>query len=620
MSGSSRGGSSAKSMLRSPFILIVGVVLTWFIAAFLVWPNLNVLIATFFPDGSFSGRAAEKLFSSQRAMKSLGNSFLLAVALSITVNVVGIFIVLVTHYFKIRGSRILFLGYASTFIYGGIVLAAGYKFIYGDKGIVTSLLLQVFPGMDAAWFSGFFAVLVVMTFATTTNHMLFVANALKGVDYQTIEAAKNLGASDWTILRRVVLPMLKPTLFAVTILSFLTGLGALSAPQVLGGRDFQTITPMILTFTNSPTSRDLAALLAVILGVATILMLAVMTRLEKGGTYFSVSKVSSALQKQQITNRAANAAVHVIAYVLFAVYSLPVLLIVLYSFADGAAIQTGQLSPGSLTLENYIRVLTQESGLRPFIISVIYSALAAVIAVGGLLFVARLLQKYRNWVSSLFEYLLHIPWILPSALLALGLIISYDHPNPLVGGAVLTGTTVILLIAFVTVKIPFTLRMLKASFASVNSSLEEAAAIMGAKTLYVFRRILLPLVLPAAAAIAALNFNSMLDDYDTAIFLAHPLVQPLGLVIKANTDGAEGVQGVANTFVYTVLLMVITGLTMYLVYGRTSRRGAGKSGGRGAGKSGGRKSGKGRRSSQARVTVTEAAPVPDAAPLPAGRP
>ena len=114
-----------------------------------------------------------------------------------------------------------------------------------------------------------------------------------------------------------------------------------------------------------------------------------------------------------------------------------------------------------------------------------------------------------------------------------------------------------------------------------------------------------------------MNFNTLLDDYDTAIFLAHPLVQPLGLVIKANTDGAEGVQGVANTFVYTVLLMVITGLTMYLVYGRTNRRGAGTSGGR---KSGGRKSGKGRRSSQARVTVAEAAPVPDAAPLPAGRP
>ncbi|CAN7582018.1 ABC transporter permease [Arthrobacter sp. LjRoot14] len=578
--------TSAGSMLRSPFIIIVGTVLTWFIAAFLVWPNANVLIETFFPEGNFSGRAAEKLFSSQRAMKSLGNSFLLAVALSITVNVVGIFIVLVTHYFRIRGARILFLGYATTFIYGGIVLAAGYKFIYGDKGIVTAFLLNIFPGMDPGWFSGFFAVLAVMTFATTTNHMLFVANALKGVDYQTIEAARNLGASTWTILRRIVLPMLKPTLFAVTILSFLTGLGALSAPQVLGGRDFQTITPMILTFMNSPTSRDLAALLAVILGAATILMLAVMSRLEKGGTYFSVSKVSSALQKQKISNPAANIAVHAAAYLLFAVYTLPVVLIVLFSFADGAAIQTGQLSPGSLTFDNYVRVLTQPSGLRPFVISVVYSALAAVIAVGGLLFVARILQKHKNWVTAMFEYLLHIPWILPSALLALGLIISYDHPSPLVGGAVLTGTTVILLIAFVTVKIPFTLRMLKASFASVNSSLEEAATIMGARTLYVFRRILLPLVLPAAAAIAALNFNSMLDDYDTAIFLAHPLVQPLGLVIKANTDGAEGVDGVSNTFVYTVLLMVITGLTMYLVYGRSGGR-SGKRRGSKGGKRGG---------------------------------
>lgn len=558
-------------MLRSPAVLIVGITVTWFIAAFLVWPNANVLIQTFFPDGNFSGRAVEKLLSSQRAMKSLGNSFLLAVALSITVNVVGIFIVLVTQYFKIRGSRILFLGYATTFIYSGIVLAAGYKFIYGDKGIVTAHLLSLFPEMDPGWFSGFFAVLVVMTFATTTNHLLFVSTALKGVDYQTIEAARNMGASTWTILRRVVLPMLKPTLFAVTVLSFLTGLGALSAPQVLGGRDFQTITPMILTFSSSPTSRDLAALLAVILGVATMLMLAGMTRLEKGGTYYSVSKVSSRLQKQQIRNRTANAIVHAAAYLLCAVYALPVVLIVLYSFADGAAIQTGQLSPGSLTLDNYVRVLTQPSGLRPFLISIAYSALATVITVGGLLFVARLLQKYRHPVASVIEYLLHIPWILPSALLALGLILSYDRPNPLVGGAVLTGTTVILLIAFITVKIPFTLRMLKASFASVNSSLEEAAGIMGAKTLTIFRRILLPIVLPVAAAVAALNFNSMLDDYDTAIFLAHPLFQPLGLVIKANTDGAEGVDGVANTFVYTVLLMIITGVTMYLIYGRSSR-------------------------------------------------
>ena len=46
-------GTAVRTMVRSPFVLIVGAVLTWFIAAFLVWPNINVLMATFFPNGSF---------------------------------------------------------------------------------------------------------------------------------------------------------------------------------------------------------------------------------------------------------------------------------------------------------------------------------------------------------------------------------------------------------------------------------------------------------------------------------------------------------------------------------------------------------------------------------------
>src|SRR5690606_3618758 len=118
--------SSLRTMFRSPLVLVVSVVLLWFIATFLLFPNINLLVSTFFPGGEFSARAVEKLFSSERAMKSLFNSFLLAISLAVTVNVVGIFIVLVTKYFQIRGSRVLWLGYATTLIYGGIVLAAGY--------------------------------------------------------------------------------------------------------------------------------------------------------------------------------------------------------------------------------------------------------------------------------------------------------------------------------------------------------------------------------------------------------------------------------------------------------------------------------------------------------------
>jgi iron(III) transport system permease protein len=194
----------------------------------------------------------------------------------------------------------------------------------------------------------------------------------------------------------------------------------------------------------------------------------------------------------------------------------------------------------------------------------------------GVLFVARVIQKYRNRFTATLEYLLHIPWILPTILIALALIMSFDKPNPLVGGSVLTGTTVILLIAYIVVKVPFTLRLLKAGFASIPDSLEDAARILGAKSLFTFRKVLFPLVVPTAAAITALNFNSLLDDYDAAVFLYHPLYEPLGIAIKASTEGENNLDSMSITFVYTVLLMIIMGLTMYLVYGRSG--GSGRSG------------------------------------------
>ncbi|MER8072111.1 iron ABC transporter permease [Streptomyces sp. NPDC094034] len=564
---------SPRTMFRSPLVIVIGVALLWFVSTFLIYPNVVTLRQIFFPEGSLSTRAFEKLWTSQRALDSLRNSFLLAAVLSVTVNVVGVFIVLVTRYFTIRGARFLWLGYATTLVYGGVMAVSGYSFVYGENGFVTRLLTSVLPGTDPAWFSGMLAVVVVMTLTGTGHHLLFLSSAMARIDQQTVEAARQMGASSWRILRQIVLPVLKPTLFAVTILTFLGGLGAFAAPQVLGGREFQTITPMILTFSGIPTSRDLAATLALILGAASLLLLGILNRLQAGGTYFSVSKVPSALKKQRIDHPVANAVVHVLAYALFLLYLIPPLLIVFFSFTDAAAIASGRPDVSSFTLANYQRVLTDASASWPFVVSVGYAAVTATVVIVAMLFVARILQKFVNVVTVTVEYLLHIPWVLPSTLMALGLIITYSVPQALVGGAVLSGTLGLLVIAYITAKIPFTLRMLKAAYAGVPDSLEEAATILGANTFHTYRRVLLPLVLPAAAAVTALNFNGLLDEYDTAVFLAHPLYQPLGIAIQNATQNQGNSDATALTFVYTVLLMIISTLAIWFVYGRGSGTG-----------------------------------------------
>lgn len=551
--------------------LLIGLVLLWFIVAFLIYPNLNLLWTTFFKDGSFSFEPIQKLLHSQRALKSLLHSFVLAISLVVSVNVVGIFLVLVTDYFDIKGAKILRLGFFTTLIYSGIVLVSGYKFIYGEQGIITRLLLSIFPDMNAGWFEGYGAVLFVMTFAVTSNHVIFLSNAMKKIDYQTIEAAQNMGASPFYILRRVVLPVLKPTLFAVTILLFLTGLGATSAPLIVGGTNFQTITPMILSFAQSVTSRDIAALLAIILGISTFIMLAFMSKIEKGGNYISISKVKSEIVKQKINNKFANVTVHVIAYALFVIYVMPVVLIVLFSFTDTYSITTATLSWKRFTLDHYMALFTQASAFKPYLVSIFYSAVSAILVVVLALVVSRILHKYKNRLSTALEYSMLIPWLLPSTLIALGLIITYDSPKLIMLNHVLTGTVWILLIAYVIVQIPFTLRMLKSAFFTIDHSLEDAAKSMGASTFYTFRRVLLPVILPSTLAVLALNFNGHLADYDLTVFLYHPLLQPLGIVIKNSTEEQAMGDARALTLVYSVILMLISTITLYFVYGRKSK-------------------------------------------------
>lgn len=556
--------------LRPTAMIMYGLI-AWFVIAFLIYPNLNIYYEIFFSGGKFSFEAIEKLLRSERAMKSLYNSFLLACSLVVTVNIVGIFLVLVVEYFKVKGAKLLRLGYFTTLIYSGVVLVSGYKLIYGETGFMTKVLSAIFPSFDATWFHGYWAVLFVMTFACTSNHVLFLSNAIRKVDYQTVEAARNMGASTFYILWRVVIPVLKPTIYALTILVFLTGLAATSAPLILGGTEFQTITPMILTFSKSVTSRNLAALLALILGIATLILLSIMIRFERKGNFMSVSKVKSDLVKQQIHSKLGNIIVHAIAYFLFLIYVIPVILIVLFSFTDAQSIYSGTLSLSSFSLDNYIRVFSSLSAFKPYLVSICYGAAASVTVVAIALMASRILHKYRNIWSTMLEYALLIPWILPSTLIAIGLIVTFGVPRWIVGNSVLVGSVWMLFLAYVIVHIPFTLRMVKASFFSIDSNLEDAARNLGAKPFYTFRRVLLPIILPSTLAVLALNFNGILADYDVTVFLYHPLFEPLGIVVKNSTDPQALGDAKALTLVYTVILMIMSGLTLYFVYGRRSK-------------------------------------------------
>ena len=557
-----------KSKLQDGTINIPGLILKlfliWFIFSFLVFPNVNLLLKVFIKDGHFSLDAIHKIMKSTRAINSLKNSFLLAVASVVTVNVSGILIVLFTEYFDIKGSKILSLGFMTTLIYGGVVLVTGYKFVYGETGIVTKVLMQFFPNMDPQWFVGFGAVLFIITFSGTSNHMMFLTNAVRNLDYHTIEAAKNMGASQGTILFKIVLPTMKPTIFAITILTFIAALSTMSGPLIVGGPDFQTINPMIKTFANMTGSRDIAALLAIILGIATSILLFIMQKIEKKGNYISISKTKAKMTKQKIENPVLNVIAHLVAYVMFVIYMLPIINVLVFSFTDGMTIKTGQIRKDSFTLENYAKLFRSSTAYKPYLVSILYSFVAALTVAVICIAVARIVTKLKHKWDKLYEPLILIPWLLPSTMIALGLMMTYDEARWNLANKVLVATPVIMLIAYMIIKLPFSYRMIRAAFIGLDGNMEEAAQVMGAKPFYTMRKVILPIIMPVVLSVVVLNFNGLLSEYDLSVFLYHPLFQPLGIVIKLATDETATTDAQAMAFVYTVILMIISTIALWL--------------------------------------------------------
>jgi iron(III) transport system permease protein len=555
---------------KKPIIIqtiILKLVIIWAIFAFVIFPNVNLFTGVFYQNGQFSAEVFKKVFHSARAMKSLTNSFILAFTLVITVNIVGTLCVLFTEYWDIKGAKILRLAYMSSLIYGGVVLVSGYKYVYGANGLLTKLLLSTFPNMNPNWFVGYGAVVFVMTFACTQNHMMFLKNAIHGLDYYTIEAAKNMGASGMRIFCQIVMPVLKPTFFAITILTFLTGLGAMAAPLIVGGDDFQTINPMIINFAKSSYSRDVASFLAILLGIATIILLSVFSKIEKGGNYISVSKTKAKLQKQKINNPAWNVIAHVTAYIMFLIYVIPIILVIIYSLCDSLSIKTGNITLASFTLENYQKLFTSVEAVKPYLVSIIYSLLAAVIAAVIAIICARFVRNTKHKYDMFFEYGILVPWLLPSTLIALGLTTTYGEKHAILFNYVLVGTLALMLIGYTVAKLPFSYRMIKAAFFGVDNDLEEAAKCMGASTFYTMVKVVLPVILPAIMSVIILNFNGMLSDYDLSVFLYHPLFQPLGIVIKGASDETASMDAKAMSFVYTVVLMLLSSVALYFGQG-----------------------------------------------------
>lgn len=533
----------------------------WFAAVFLVYPNVAVIGATLTSENGGVTTVVSELFASERVREALRDTLVIAVVSTFTANLVGIAQALLLEAFHLPGRRVLSIAYAIPLVFGSVTAVSGYVLIYGSNGVVTTVLTTLFPALDPNWFQGMGAVIFVHTFTMTGFHFLFLRPAIRRVDFSLVEAARALGMGPIRALWQVVLPVLRPVLVSAIVLTFVSSVSSFAAPQILGGRDLTTIAPLIQSLLGLGRA-DMAAVLGLLMGLSTIALLWWALRQERRAATMVGGKSARPFARIELRSVIARTGVAVAAWALAAVNLAPLLVTVLMSLTPVSAIRRGVLS-WELTTENYAQMLTLQSAAQPLVNSLTLSAIA--IPAGLLIawFAAHLSYRLRRTrAGELIQLTVFLPHFLPGVLIALGLIIAFGSASPLIGGQVLVGTYIILPLAYIIGMLPVMTRFLRASYAGLDPSLEEASRSLGAGPARTFLVALFPVLVPVAIQAAALSLNDSLGEYTVSVMLYNVNNQPVGVALgtlaaSQNPDNAGLLSAYATTITLASLALVV---------------------------------------------------------------
>jgi len=163
-----------------------------------------------------------------------------------------------------------------------LLRAFAFKIMFGASGVINNFLIWagildqpydfIFEGV--ALYAGLsYAYILLMIFP--------IYNAIESLDKNQIEAARDMGASTLMIHRRVVIPHAKPGISSGATMVFMLSLGALAAPQILGGPSSLWFTQIIYQAFNNAGNWARGSAYAIVLLITSIIFVLLVMKIFK---------------------------------------------------------------------------------------------------------------------------------------------------------------------------------------------------------------------------------------------------------------------------------------------------------------------------------------------------
>lgn len=174
---------------------------------------------------------------------------------------------------------------------------------------------------------------------------------------------------------------------------------------------------------------------------------------------------------------------------------------------------------------------------------------------------AWVLVRYDFWGKNIVNALVDLPFALPTAVTGVALATLYA-PNGWMGhwfepfGIKIAFTPTGIWIALIVVSLPFIVRAIQPVLEELSSEYEEAAATLGANRMTVFRRILLPEMLPALVTGAGMAFARATGEYGSVIFISGniPMESEILPLIIAGKFEMFDIQGASAVSLFMLMI------------------------------------------------------------------
>jgi len=548
---------------RRPNILLIVCVA---IGLWLVLVPLAGLLLTAFTEDTGLGFGAFTLdnfveaYSGARLLRLIGNSVIYAAGTAIVTFVIGGFVAWAVERTDAPGA-VLFHNLALlSFAIPGLLMAMAWIFVFSPNiGWVNALLKSLF-GLKNAPFNIYSMAGMIWSLSSHYFPLAYLAlgPALRALDVRMEEAGLVSGGRYWQVVPKITVPLLRPAILSGLLLLFIMGLSSYEVPRVIGlPARIEVFTTRIQNAAiETPPEFGVASALSLLLLAVCLVAVYFYRRATRNAETFATI-TGKGYMPTRIELGRWRWPVSIAILVMFLItLGLPLFTLAWQSFFSNLS-QPFMNSPPKATLANYAYILRYPIFLDAVRTSVVVSAMAATVVVVLTMVMAWVARRSASRFAWLLDGLASAPIAIPSVIVGASILFTY-----LVIPIGVYGTIWILLIAYVTLSLPYGMRFASSGITQIHRELEEVAEVSGARTGQMLRRVLLPLLLPFLLAAWIYVFVLSVRELGASIFLVGPGVNVLATISLTMWEegGSYGAVAALGIIQILPLLVIVAGL------------------------------------------------------------